>query len=85
LIIRKEKDGGAREFKYKLNSSKQPKWIDIDMGKRVTEGIYKPEGEELTICVVAGAVGGKASGRPTEFKASKEKVWSQFVLKRLKK
>jgi uncharacterized protein (TIGR03067 family) len=41
------------ECKYKLiNDSKDPKWIDlIESKKGIFDGIYKLEGDELTICV----------------------------------
>jgi hypothetical protein len=54
-------------------------------GPAATEGIYKLDGDELTICVVAGSRGGKTAARPSEFKASKRDKYSLFVLKNVKK
>lgn len=87
LTIRKRKDDEGKEMKYSLNASKKPKWIDLDMGQpnSVSEGIYKLDGDELTICVVGGSRGGKTAPRPSEFKASKRNKYSLFVLKRVKK
>jgi uncharacterized protein (TIGR03067 family) len=88
LILRKDKDDTSRDpLKCTLNPSKEPKWIDFDVGKPLPAmaGIYKLEGDELTICVVAGGVNEKPGLRPAEFKASKEKVHALFVLKRIKK
>ena len=87
VTIRKRKDDPGREMKYTLNPAKKPAWIDIDMGERagVSEGIYKLDGDTLTLCVVGGKRGGKPAPRPTEFKASKRHKYSLFVLKKVKK
>ena len=86
LTIRKHKNDAGREMKYTLDASKKPKAIDIEIDDRASsEGIYKLDGEELMICVVAGSRGDKTAARPTEFKASKRDVYSLFVLKKVKK
>lgn len=86
VTIRKDKDDAGKEMKYTLDAAKKPKAIDIEMGEpTATEGIYKLDGEELTICVVAGAQGDKTPARPSEFKASKRNKYSLFVLKKVKK
>jgi uncharacterized protein (TIGR03067 family) len=70
--------------KYTLDPSKQPKWIDIDMGEKpLGLGIYKIEGDDLTICVVGSTNSGKPSPRPSEFKAKKDQH-TLLVLKRVK-
>jgi uncharacterized protein (TIGR03067 family) len=84
VIQRKDKQDEGRRGKYTVDVSKNPKWMNIDFGK-VSEGIYKLEGDELSLCVVAGMRGGKVAPRPTEFKASKDPPYSLFVLKKVKK
>ena len=81
---RKGKDRTPIQGKYSLDPSKKPKWLDINFGQ-VTEAIYKLEGDELTFCVISGSRSGQPSVRPTEFKASKEKHHTLFVLKKVKK
>lgn len=86
LVIRKDKDDRGKEMKYRLDATKKPKAIDIEMGSPMaSEGIYKLDGEELTVCVVAGSRGSKTAMRPSEFKASKRDKYSLFVLKKVKK
>ncbi len=85
LTMRKDKDDPGREMKYKLDVSKKLKAIDINMGgTEASEGIYKLDGEVLTICVIAGGRNGKAAARPAEFKASKRDIYTLFVLKKFK-
>ena len=83
IIQRKGKDRPGRPGTYTIDVSKKPKWMDINFGM-VSEGIYKLEGDELSLCFVGGMRGGKATPRPTEFKASKNPPHSLFVLKRAK-
>lgn len=85
MIVRKDKDDSGKEFQFTLNPSKKPKWIDVDMGGRVSEGIYKLDGDELTLCIVGGTRSGKAAVRPSEFKASNREIHSLFVLRKMKK
>jgi uncharacterized protein (TIGR03067 family) len=86
LWIRKDKDHAGHEMKYTLDPSTKPKSIDIDMGlPPVTEGIYKLDGDELTICVIGGSRTGLVPTRPSEFKASNPNKYSLFVLKKVKK
>ena len=85
LTVRKEKDDSGREMKYALDATKKPKGIDLKKDDGGTsEGIYKLDGDELTICVVAGKRSDKAAERPAEFKASKGSKHSLFVLKKVK-
>src|ERR1022692_3656243 len=61
VILRKDNRDSGVKSKYTVNPSKDPKWIDLDgVGSlNVTAGIYKLDGGELHICVVAGSRGGK--------------------------
>ena len=86
LRIRKDKDHDGHEMKYTLDPSKKPSAIDLDAGiPPVSEGIYKLDGDKLTICVIGSYQSDKPARRPSEFKASKRDGYSLFVLKRLKK
>ena len=82
---RKGKNDSGRPGKYVLMTAKKPKWIDIDFGGGISEGIYKLEGDELSICVIAGSRSGQPPERPTEFKASEKKIHTLFVMKKIKK
>jgi uncharacterized protein (TIGR03067 family) len=86
LTMRKSKDDKGREQKYNLNPSKKPKWIDIGVreGSPLGEGIYKLEGDQLTICVVGSTNSKNPTLRPSEFKAKKDRH-SLFVLKKVDK
>jgi uncharacterized protein (TIGR03067 family) len=74
------------EGPYKLDPTKKPRTIDIIMKtpkadkKRTIEGVYKLEGDELTICIPLG----RDKPRPTEFKAEEGSLRSLIVLKRKK-
>jgi uncharacterized protein (TIGR03067 family) len=85
LAIQMGKDDTGKKFKFTLNPSKKPKWIDVDMGSIVTEGIYKLDGDELTICIVSGTRSGKAAPRPSEYKARKREKYTLLVTKKIKK
>ncbi len=85
VTMRRTKDDPGREGKYTLDPAKRPKSIDIDFGVPVSEGIYKLDGDTLTICVVGGSRNGKTAARPTEFRASKRDKYSLFELKKVKK
>jgi uncharacterized protein (TIGR03067 family) len=85
MIYREKNDEHANT--YTLDSSKQPKWINIDPSQgadRMAAGIYKLEGDELTLCVGPAARDGKPVPRPTEFKPNKENGQGLLVLKRVK-
>ncbi len=84
VIQQKAKGGPGRPGTYTIDVSKKPKWMNINFGE-VSEGIYKLEGDELSLCVVGGMRGGIDTPRPTEFKASKNPPHSLLVLKRVKK
>jgi uncharacterized protein (TIGR03067 family) len=78
------KDLKGRPVDYTLDPAKSPKAIDMNDGGLVIEGIYKVDGDALTLCLVTGSRNGKTAPRPPEFKADKEKKYSLFVLKRVK-
>jgi uncharacterized protein (TIGR03067 family) len=85
LTIRQTKDNSGHVTKYTLDPSKKPKAIDIQEADLGSEGIYKLDGDDLAICVVAGGRNGRTAARPSEFKASKPNKYSLFVLKKVKK
>ena len=85
LAISKDKDHAGREMKFTLDPSTKPKGIDLDAGGKVSAGIYKLDGDQLTICVIGGSRTGLVPKRPSEFKASNAKKYSLFVLKKVKK
>jgi uncharacterized protein (TIGR03067 family) len=49
----KGEDRGEDEMTYRLDPSKDPKWIDLERGEGGggAEGIYKIEDDELTLCL----------------------------------
>ena len=66
----------SRAFQYQIGSAAEKKMIELQVGKAVLLGIYKLEGDRLTIC--AGA-----SERPTEFWAELGSSKDLLVLKRV--
>ena len=79
-IVFKGADGKPpTKLKYRLRQDKSPKQIDVMDEKKVYEGIYKLEGEVLTI-YIANYPDKK---RPAQFKESPESNdYSLMVLKR---
>lgn len=67
---------------YKLDASKKPKQITMESeGEKTLHGIYKFDGENLSICVVEG----DADDRPTEFSTKEGSKARLVVLKKEKK
>lgn len=64
---------------FQLDSSKQPKTIDISMGRQTMLGIYEMDGDTLKVCYGRNGV-----ERPTEFKAAAGSNYIMIVFKRLK-
>jgi RNA polymerase sigma factor (sigma-70 family) len=85
-LIAKLKDG-TKESKYKLDPTAKPKAIDIVYnipggGEEITRGIYKLEGDKLTLCAKHRA---GPDERPTEFESKEGSGMMLMVLKRVKK
>jgi len=61
------------KWKYRLNSKKNPKEIDLTPpGGKTVKGIYKVEKDTLTICYVDTSVdGAEKKDRPTSFDPKK--------------
>lgn len=60
-----------------IDASKDPKWIDLT---KFAPGIYQLEGDTLTICRPTSG-----TGRPKEFKATKDGANAVIVYKRTSK
>ena len=69
----------AFEMTYKLDPSKKPKAIDVDIMDKKGLGIYSLEGDTLKIC--HSEVGEE---RPTEFESKEGSNVTLVVLKRVK-
>jgi uncharacterized protein (TIGR03067 family) len=71
------------EYQLKFNTSHDPKWVDLmaeRLGDETLKGIYKLEGDKLTICYAYDP----ASPRPTEFKTTSDVKGYLYVLERVK-
>ena len=68
-----------REFAMKLDPTKKPKAIDVDMMGKTGEGIYSLEGDSLKICH-----GEEGDPRPTEMASKEGTQISLITLKRAK-
>jgi uncharacterized protein (TIGR03067 family) len=86
LTIRKTKDDAGQTMTYSVDTSKEPKWIDVktDRVKVKTVGIYKLDGDELTLCVVELNGENAKDARPTKFEANGAAKSALYVLKRAK-
>jgi uncharacterized protein (TIGR03067 family) len=89
LVIKeggREKPEGAT---YKVDAKKTPAEIDLipPPGKKdpVMQGIFKIEGDTLTICFMGAEAGGAAAPRPTKFESPEGSMSMLIVLKRAKK
>ena len=72
------------EYQLKFDTSKDPKWVDLSaerLGDKSLKGIYKLEGDKLTICYSYNP----DSPRPTEFKTDADVASYLYVLERVKK
>jgi len=72
------------EYRLKLDPSKNPKQVDLSadrLGDKVLKGIYKLDGDKLTICYAYDP----DLARPTEFKTKAEDNRYLYTLERVKK
>jgi uncharacterized protein (TIGR03067 family) len=78
---REPKDGAT----YKVNTKKEPAEIDIippeGKDEPTIEGIFKIEGDTLTICITRG----KGGERPTKFESPEGSQTMLMIFKRAKK
>ncbi len=63
-FVEKDGDKVLYENTYTIDPEKKPRWIDFQREVQVNLGIYKLDGDTLTICVNEG---GKEGARPKEF------------------
>ena len=68
------------EMGFKLDPSKKPKWITVDLMGKPAEGIYSLEGDTLKVCHGEG----DNAPRPTEFESKEGSNVVVLTLKRLK-
>jgi uncharacterized protein (TIGR03067 family) len=72
------------EYQLKLDPTKEPKWVDLSakrLGEKTLKGIYKIDGNKLTICYAYDP----ELPRPAEFKTTTDKRGYLYVLERVKK
>ncbi len=72
------------EYQLKFDASKDPKWVDLSaerLGDKSLKGIYKLEGDKLTICYAYNP----DSPRPADFKTDADVASYLYVLERVKK
>jgi uncharacterized protein (TIGR03067 family) len=88
LTVHGAKGDRGKKMTYRIDPTKRPKWIDVDIAPKadlpVAEGIYRLDGDELTVCIMAGRNGKVEPIRPTEFKAKPPQMYRVFTFKRVK-
>lgn len=71
------------EYRLKLDQTKDPKWVDLyadRLGDQTLKGIYRLDGDKLTICYAYTP----DAPRPTEFKTTPDAIGYVYVLERVK-
>jgi uncharacterized protein (TIGR03067 family) len=86
LVVKEGTRGDAASYKtgsYKIDAKKNPAEIDIipppDKKEPTIQGIFKIEGDTLTICI------GHDTARPTKFESAEGAKTMLMILKRAKK
>jgi uncharacterized protein (TIGR03067 family) len=72
-------DETRKEHTFKLDATAKLRSIDLRSGEKLVHGIYKLDGDTLTICMDESG-----EKRPEEFAAKKETRTTLVVLKRVK-
>lgn len=74
--LNNESDGSTLHFK--IDPTKNPKWIDMEnvFGHNPIPGIYKLDGDRLTIYIITEIVGDEAAERPMSF----EEKWPEQII-----
>jgi uncharacterized protein (TIGR03067 family) len=78
--IKMTRDGQEREMGFKLDESKSPKWMTVDIMGKAGDGIYSLEGDTLKVCHGEG----DNAPRPTEFVTKEGSNTVVLTLKRVK-
>jgi uncharacterized protein (TIGR03067 family) len=78
--IKMTREGQEHLMGFKLDESKKPKWITVDIMGKPGEGIYSLEGDTLKVCHGEG----DNPPRPTEFVSKEGSNVVILTLKRVK-
>jgi len=75
--LRLESANGAQKARFELGADKNPKTMDIIIGKAISRGIYELDGETLKLCWV-----GDGDERPRDFSTSPRGKETLYIFKR---
>jgi RNA polymerase sigma-70 factor (ECF subfamily) len=64
-------------WRYGIDPRAEPRWIDLMQGNQIRQGIYKLEGDTLTLCLAP-----PGEKRPAEFTGAAEKRYTFAVYRR---